>query len=113
MSSLKLNVANVAKPQASAVRAANAGNCIIMYPDPEKCFSFKSWSLGKGCVCERFPDNEQGSVILVSGAGVSIWPTSKLKNFKVLPKQKGLRMVAAKETEIKNEGQKRIKFRGA
>ena len=30
----------------------------------------------------------------------------------MLPKQKGLKMVAANGTEIKNEGQKVIRFRG-
>ena len=55
---------------------------------------------------------ESGQVTLDSGAGVSVWPKDKLKTVKMLPAQKGLRMVAANGTEIRNEGQKIIKFRG-
>ena len=55
---------------------------------------------------------EKGTVTLDSGAGVSVWPKDKLREVEMLPKVKGLKMVAANGTEIKNEGQKIIKFRG-
>ena len=42
---------------------------------------------------------DEGTVTLDSGAGVSVWP-------------EGLHMVAANGTEIRNLGQKVIKFRG-
>ena len=41
-----------------------------------------------------------------------MWPKGKMKNVKMLPRQKGLRMKAANGTEIVNEGQKVIRFRG-
>ena len=55
---------------------------------------------------------EKGTVTVDSGAGVSVWPKGQLKSVPMLPKQKGSRMVAANGTEIKNEGQKIIKFGG-
>ena len=38
LSSIKLHVANVAKPLASAVKVAEAGSVIIIHPDANMCF---------------------------------------------------------------------------
>ena len=122
LSSIRFNVANVAKPLASAVKVAEVGNIIVMHPHPEKCF-IQNIETGERMRLRKdrgtyvfdviYEDNgEQGKVTLDSGAGVSVWPKDLLKKVKLEPKQKGLRMVAANGTEIKNEGQKVIKFRG-
>ena len=122
LSSIRFNVANVAKPLASAVKVVEAGNLVVMHPDKEKCF-IQNLETGERMRLREemgtyvfdviFEDTkERGQVTLDSGAGVSVWPKEKLKNVKLLPKKKGLKMVAANGTEIKNEGQKDIKFRG-
>ena len=115
-------MANVAKPLAAAVKVAQAGNIIVMHPDPDKCFIQNIESGERMRLRENrgtyvfdviYEDTkEKGIVTLDSGAGVSVWPKSQLQSVPMLPKQKGLRMVAANGTEIKNEGQKIIKFRG-
>ena len=53
-----------------------------------------------------------GKFTLDSGDAVSVWPKEKLRSAKLLPKKKGLKMIAANGTEFKNEGQKIIEFRG-
>ena len=55
---------------------------------------------------------DTGTVTLDSGAGVSVWPKSKAREGTLLAKKPGLKMVAANGTEIRNEGQTVIKFRG-
>ena len=119
---IKFNVANVAKPLASAVKVAEAGNIIVMHPDEDKCFIQDIASGERMKLMEErrtyvfdviFEDTqEKGEATLDSGAGVSVWPRGKLKGVKMHPKQKVLKMVAANGTEIKNEGQKVIRFRG-
>ena len=52
------------------------------------------------------------SLTLDSGAGVSVWPKSKLQEVQMLPRQSGLKLVAANGSAIENIGQKIIKFRG-
>ena len=122
LSALRFNVANVAKALASAVKVVKAGNLVVMHPDPEKCF-IQNISTGERMKLREekgtyvfdvvFEETkEAGQVTLDSGAGVSVWPRNKMKGVKLLPKQEGLRMVAANGTEIVNEGQKVIKFRG-
>ena len=122
LSAIRFNVANVAKPLAAAVKVAQAGNIIVMHPDPDKCFIQNIESGERMMLRESrgtyvfdviYEDTkEKGVVTLDSGAGVSVWPKDQLKEVKMLPKVKGLRMVAANGTEIKNEGQKVIRFRG-
>ena len=95
---------------------------IVMHPDPEKCF-IQNIETGERMQLRKdkgtyvfdviFEDTKElGKVTLDSGAGVSVWPKDKLKSVKLLPKQHGLRMIAANGTEIRNEGQKIIRFRG-
>ena len=47
-----------------------------------------------------------------SGAGVRVWPKTWKEEVRMMPKKEGLRMVAANGTEIKNLGQKLIRFQG-
>ena len=122
LSSIRFNVANVAKPLASAVKVADAGNLIMMHPDETKCY-IQNLESGERMKMRKergtfvfdviFEDTkEAGTVTLDSGAGVSVWPIKRAKEGKLLPKKKGLKMIAANGTEIRNEGQKVIKFRG-
>ena len=59
-----------------------------------------------------FLDGEEGIITLDSGAGVSVrladWQTSVPHK----PEQRGLRMTAAKGSEIENLEQQMVKFRG-
>ena len=120
--SIEFYVANVAKPLASGVKLAEAVSMIVMHPDADKCFiqnieAGERMQLRKDRGTYVFDviledTGEQGKVTLDSGAGVSVWPNDKLKSVKLLPKQQGLRMAAANGTDIRNEGQNIIKFRG-
>ena len=119
---MTFNVADVAKPLASAVKITEANNLVVLHPREGKSFIM---SLDTGeCMKVRkekgtyvfdvqYADNEEaGTVTLDSGAGVNVWPKDLLPNVQMMPKKKGLRMVAANRSEIKNYGQKVIKFRG-
>ena len=122
LSAIKFHVADVSKPLAAAAKVAKAGNIIVMHPDEDKCFIQNIGTGERMQLREKrgayvfdvvFEDTkEKGEVTLDSGAGVSVWPKGKMKEVKLLPKQKGLRMKAANGTEIVNEGQKVIRFRG-
>ena len=122
LSSIRFNVANVSKPLAAAVKVAEAGNLIVMHPDESKCF-IQNLESGERMQMRKdrgtfvfdvvYEDTkETGTVTLDSGAGVSVWPRAKVKEGTLLPKKPGLKMIAANGTEIRNEGQKVIKFRG-
>ena len=94
LSSIKFNVADVAKPLASAVKVAEAGNLIVMHPDDDK------WFIQNIISCERmqlrkergtfvfdvvFEDTgEDGKVTLDSCAGVSVGPKDKFKSVHIL-----------------------------
>ena len=56
--------------------------------------------------------DEAGIVTLGPGASVNVWLNNLLPKVKIQPKKVGLRMIAANGTEIKNYGQKLVKFRG-
>ena len=49
--------------------------------------------------------NGEGVVTLDSGAGVNVWPKEKLKDVKMMPKGKGLKMITAngRHREIRPE----------
>ena len=122
LSSIRFNVANVSKPLAAAVKVAEAGNLIVMHPDESKCF-IQNLESGERMQMRKdrgtfvfdvvYEDTkETGTVTLDSGAGVSVWPRAKVKEGTLLHKKPGLKMIAANGTEIRNEGQKVIKFRG-
>ena len=60
----------------------------------------------------EYADGTDGTITLDSGAGVNVWPKNKMLGVEIMPKRRGLRMVAANGTDIENFGQKVIKFRG-
>ena len=121
-SGMMFNVADVAKPLASAVKVCEAGNRIIMDPEPGKSY-VENILTGERMLLKRdkgtfvfeveyTDDGEMGNITLDSGAGVSVWPRKMKENLKTLPKKKGLSMVAANGTKIENYGQKLITFKG-
>jgi len=120
-SGLMFNVADVAKPLASAAKVCEAGNRIILDPEPGKSF-IENISTGermglkvvKGTYVfevKYSDDGEIGNITLDSGAGVSVWPRKMKQKLATLPKKPGLNMVAANGTKIENFGQKMIKFK--
>ena len=119
---MRFNVADVAKPLASAVKVTEANNVVVLHPTEGKSFILNldtneriEIRRGKGTYVfdvQCTEGDEVGTVTLDSGASVSVWPKSLLPTVKMEPKKEGLRMVAANGTPIKNYGQKLIKFRG-
>ena len=121
-SGLTFNVADVSRPQASAMKVVEAGNRIVMDPNPEDCY-IENKATGEKMRIRQKKGTfffgvlytevaEEGVVTLDSGAGVNVWPKEKFKEIKLMPKVKDLKMVAANGTDIGNYGQKLIKFRG-
>ena len=119
---MRFNVADVAKPLASAVKITEANNVVVLHPKEGKSFTLNldtneriKIRKEKGTYVfdvQYTEGDEVGTVTLDSGASVSVWPKSLLPTVKMEPKKEGLRMVAANGTPIKNYGQKLIKFRG-
>ena len=61
----------------------------------------------------KLDDATEDFVTLDSGAGISVWPKGRKAGKSVLgPKKKGIRMVAANDTEIKHYGHRRVGFQG-
>ncbi len=60
----------------------------------------------------KYADGKEGAITLDSGAGVNVWPMDLQKEVQMMPKQKGLMMLAANGTEIENMGRNMVKFRG-
>lgn len=60
----------------------------------------------------QFETGDVGSITLDSGAGVHVWPEDWLREVPMLPRQEGLNMCAANETEIPNLGRKVVRFGG-
>ena len=116
------NVANVAKPLASAAKVVEAGNRIVMDPEPGKSY-VENIITGERMLLKKdkgtyifevkyLDDGKMGSITLDSGAGVSVWPMKMKEGVETLPKKAGLNMIAANGTKIYNYGQKMIKFKG-
>lgn len=121
MGDLRFNVANVKKPLAAAAKVVEAGNRVVLDPDPEKSYIENletkermkvKKEKGVYIIEVKYEAGDMGKITLDSGAGVSVWPKSMKKDVKMLPKVQGLKMVAANGTEIENVGQKIIKFQG-
>jgi hypothetical protein len=116
------NVADVAKPLASAVKVCQAGNRVVLDPEDGKSYvenistgERMKLSIEKGTFVfevQFSDDGEMGKITLDSGAGVSVWPKKLKTNLKMLPKDASLRMIAANGTPIENYGKKVIKFKG-
>ena len=118
---MKFNVADVKKPLAAAAKVVEAGNRIVLDPDPNKSFIENvetkermrvKKEKGVYIIEVKYEDGGEGKITLDSGAGVSVWPRSMKADVKMTPKVKGLKMIAANGTEIENFGQKVIKFQG-
>ena len=120
-SGLTFNVADVSRPLASAVKVVEAGNRIVMDPNPEDCYIANKATGEKMRIRQEkgtfvfdvlHTEVDEGMVTVDSGAGVNVWPKEKLKEIKLMPKVKDLKMVAANGTDIGNYEQKLIKFYG-
>ena len=118
---MRFNVANVKKPLAAAAKVVEAGNRVVLDPDPEKSYienleTKEKMKLKKEkgvYILEvKYEAGDIGKITLDSGAGVSVWPKAMKRDIKMLPKVQGLRMMAANGTEIEHIGQKIIKFQG-
>ena len=112
------NVADVGKPLAAAGKVVEAGNRVVLdegdsYVENKATGERMPLRKEKGVYVfdVKYEDESTGTITLDSGAGVSVWPVGQLKNIPMQPKKAGLRMVAANGTEIKNLGQKTIRFR--
>jgi hypothetical protein len=122
-SGLIFNVADVAKPLASAVKVCEAGNRVVLdlskpgmsYVENIKSGERMQLTKEKGTfVFEvKFTDDgTTGKITLDSGAGVSVWPKAMKQNLEMLPKDESLKMIAANGTKIENYGKKVVKFQG-
>jgi hypothetical protein len=121
-SGMMFHVADVAKPLASAAKVCEAGNRIVMDPEPGKSY-VENVLTGERMMLKKergtfvfevefMDDGGMGNITLDSGAGVSVWPKKLKKELPTLPKQEGLNMIAANGTKIENFGQKLITFKG-
>jgi hypothetical protein len=120
-SGMCFHAARVQKPLASAAKVVAAGNRIVMNPDGGESF-IENIASGERLAMRvergtyvfdvEYEDGKEGSITLDSGAGVNVWPMDLQKGVPMMPKQKGLKMLAANGTEIENLGRKLIKFRG-
>ena len=120
VSAMKFNVAEVARPFASAVRVVEAGNIMVMHPDDAKCY-IQNVNTGERMRIRKhkgafvfdveYEGGSEGMITLDSGAGVNVIPRGTCKTSPTLPRKEGLRMIAASGTEIKNYGVKTMEFK--
>lgn len=121
-SALMFNVADVAKPLASAAKVCEAGNRIVLEPEPGRSY-VENIESGERMLLKKekgtyvfevkyLDDGMVGNITLDSGAGVSVWPKKMKEELEMLAKIEGLNMIAANGTKINNYGRKLIKFKG-
>ena len=106
--------ADAAKPLSSAPNVCEAGNRIVIDPEPGQSFienilidDCMGLKMDKGTyvfAVNYLDDGEMGNITLDSGAGVSDWPREIKQELETLPTKAGLNMITAKCTEIKNFG---------
>ena len=120
-SGLKFDIANVRKPLAVAGQIVEAGDRVVLDPDPSKSFIENVTTKERLQVRKergvyvfdaKLENGEVAAITLDSGAGASVWPEKKSVAGKLLPKDVGLEMIAANGTEIESKGQKVVKFKG-
>ena len=117
MSGMVFAVADVRKPLAAAAKVVAAGNRVVLAPDGsfvENLSTGEKLKLreerGVYVMDVEYDSGKTGCITLDSGAGVSVWP-KQLGTEGLMPAEKGLKMVAANGTEIKNLGTKLVKFK--
>ena len=119
-SCINFHVTDAKRPLASAVKVCEAGNRVVMEADGGYVENLKTGERmrlrkDKGTFVFDIQYSVNGNmdtITLDSGAGVSVWPADKLPEVSMTAKKPGLRMVAANGTDMKNYGQKTIRFRG-
>jgi hypothetical protein len=122
-SGLLFNVADVAKPLASAVKVCKAGNKVVLDLSAPGMSYVESHETGERMMLteergtfvfevEFMDDGKAGKITLDSGAGVSVWPKALKTETPILPPKAGLKMVAANGTKIENFGQRLVTFKG-
>jgi hypothetical protein len=123
LTSILFHVTNSIHPLASCGAVCRAGNRVVLdLEDEEGSYMENRVTKEKMrlrlsdqntfCFDVEYPDGTEGSITLDSGAGASVWPKSLLAGIPMLPKAKGLRLIAANGSEIRNYGRADIRFRG-
>ena len=117
LSGMMFNVADVRKPLAAAAKVVAAGNRVVLAPEGSFVENLKTGEKlllreerGVYVMDVEYESGAVGCITLDSGAGVSVWP-KQLGTAGMMPAEKGLRMVAANGTEIRNMGRKLVKFK--
>ena len=117
---IEVNEADVRKPLASARFVARAGNGIWL---EENGGYIENLATGEKMAVRvvndvyvfnvELDDESKDVITLDSRAGRSVWPKGRHSgSSKMLPKKKGIGMVAANGTPIRHYGQRRISFKG-
>ena len=121
MGGMVFHVADVKKPLAAAAKVVEAGNRVVFDPNPGASF-IENIATGERIALRKergvyvldvkYAAGGEGTITRDSGAGVSVWPADLLPGVAMMPKEEGLRMVAANGTLIPNIGRKLVKFQG-
>ena len=117
---IEFNEADVRKPLASAMLVTKAGNGIwldanggyIQNLQTNECMEVR---IENGVYVSdiELDDETEDVITLDSGAGCSVWPAGRhAGSAKMLPKKRGVGMVAANSTPIAHQGQRQVRFRG-
>ena len=117
---LEFNEADVRKPLASARSVTKAGNGIWL---EESGGYIENLETGERMVVRvvndvyvfdvQMDDGSKDVITLDSGAGCSVWPRGRhAGKATMLPRKKGVGMVAANGIPIAHFGQRRIRFKG-
>ena len=114
---IRFNVGKVQRPLASAAKVVEQGNRIVLqagrsYIENEKTKERIGLRLGRGTYIFdiKLMSGKRGQTTLDSGAGVNVWPHSKLREVPTQPPDPNLRMRAANGEEIPNLGIKEVEF---
>jgi hypothetical protein len=114
---MRLHVAGVQRPLASAAKVAQAGNRVVMssngsFIEHEKTGERIPLRVERGTFVfdVQYQGGTCGTITLASGAGVNVWPEHLLTEVPMGPPDAGLRMTAANGTQIASCGTKLIEF---
>ena len=117
---MRFHEADCRKLLASAVKVARAGNRVVMEDDGGFIENKKTGETMLMYIKDetyvydvQLDDDAIVTVTMDSGAGCSVWPKGLTAGqSKLEPPKPGMRMSAANGTEIKNYGQRCVRFRG-